>query len=171
MILPEKKMMHDMSVRTRTLDLSCLILWMVCILLVGILPLINFVGHSHWQSIKWLPTAEDLLSSKYLIDIFSDLLGNTLLFFPLGYFLSRLLTSTNFSRQWLLAAGIGGTLSLSIEFYQVYCHNRFPSFFDVITNVVGTLIGVRFSLLRASASWTAPSPTLTPIPPDRSPVP
>lgn len=171
MILPEKTMMHDMSARTRTLDLSCLILWMVFILLVGILPLINFVGHSHWQYIKWLPTAEDLLSPKYLIDIFSDLVGNTLLFFPLGYFLSRLLTSTSFSRQLLLAAGIGATLSLGIEFYQVYCHNRFPSFFDVITNVTGALIGVRFSLFRESASWTATNPSLTPIPPDRSPVP
>lgn len=171
MILPEKKMMLDMSARTRTLDLSCLILWMVFILLVGILPLINFVGHSHWQYIKWFPTTEDLLSPKYLIDIFSDLVGNTVLFFPLGYFLSRLLTSTSCSRQLLLAAGIGGTLSLGIEFYQVYCHNRFPSFFDVITNVIGALIGVRFSLFRERASLTAPNPTLTPIPPDRSPVP
>jgi glycopeptide antibiotics resistance protein len=139
--------------------------------MVGVLPLSNFVGHSHWEYIKWVPTAEDLRSPKYLIDIFSDIVGNTVLFFPLGYFLSRLLTSTSFSRQLLLAAGIGGTLSLGIEFYQVYCHNRFPSFFDVITNVIGALIGVRFSLFRERASLTAPNPTLTPIPPDRSPVP
>ena len=123
-------------------------LWIVFILMVGVLPLSNFVGHSHWEYIKWVPTAEDFRSPKYLIDIFSDIVGNTALFFPLGYFLSRLLTSSNPSRQLLLAAGIGGTLSLGIEFYQVYCHYRFPSIFDVITNVTGTLIGVHFSLSR-----------------------
>jgi glycopeptide antibiotics resistance protein len=163
--------MFEMSTRTRTLDLSCLILWIVFILMVGVLPLRNFVGHSHWEYIKWVPTAEDLRSPKYLIDIFTDIVGNTALFFPLGYFLSRLLTSSNPSRQWLLAAGIGGTLSLGIEFYQVYCHNRFPSIFDVITNVAGTLMGVHFSLSRKSALPATRNPTLTPNPPDRSHAP
>jgi glycopeptide antibiotics resistance protein len=139
--------------------------------MVGVLPLRNFVGHSHWEYIKWVPTAEDLRSPKYLIDIFTDIVGNTALFFPLGYFLSRLLTSSNPSRQWLLAAGIGGTLSLGIEFYQVYCHNRFPSIFDVITNVAGTLMGVHFSLSRKSALPATRNPTLTPNPPDRSHAP
>jgi glycopeptide antibiotics resistance protein len=163
--------MFEMSTRTRTLDLSCLILWIVFILMVGVLPLSNFVGHSHWEYIKWVPTAEDLRSPKYLIDIFTDIVGNTALFFPLGYFLSRLLTSSNPSRQWLLAAGIGGTLSLGIEFYQVYCHSRFPSIFDVITNVTGTLTGVHFSLSRKSALPAPRNPTLTPNPPDRSHAP
>ena len=163
--------MFEMSARTRTLDRNCLILWIVLILMVGILPLRNFVGHSHWEYIKWVPTAEDLRSPKYLIDIFSDIVGNTALFFPLGYFLSRLLTSSSPSRQLLLAAGIGGTLSLGIEFYQVYCHNRFPSIFDVITNVTGTLIGVHFSIFRKHALPAPQNPTLTPIPPDRTPVP
>ena len=160
-----------MSTRTRTLDLSCLILWIVLILVVGILPMGNFVGHSHWEYIKWVPTAEDLRSPKYLIDIFSDIVGNTVLFFPLGYFLSRLLTSSSRARRLLLAAGIGGTLSLGIEFYQVYCHNRFPSIFDVITNVTGTLMGVHFSLSRKSALAAPQNPTLTPNPQDRSHAP
>lgn len=163
--------MFKMSARTRTLDLSCLILWIVLILMVGVLPLSNFVGHSHWEYIKWVPTAEDLRSPKYLIDIFSDIIGNTVLFFPLGYFLSRLLTSTSPLRQLLIAAGIGGTLSLSIEFYQVYCHSRFPSIFDVITNVTGTLMGVHFSLSRKSALPAPQNPSLTPSPPDRSHAP
>jgi glycopeptide antibiotics resistance protein len=167
----KKRPMFEMNARTRTLDLSYLILWIVLILMVGVLPLSNFVGHSHWEYIKWVPTAEDLRSPKYLIDIFSDIVGNIALFFPLGYFLSRLLTSSNPSRQLLLAAGIGGTLSLGIEFYQVYCHYRFPSIFDAITNVTGTLIGVRFSLSRKSAMPAPQNPTLTPIRPDRTPVP
>jgi glycopeptide antibiotics resistance protein len=139
--------------------------------MVGVLPLSNFVGHTHWEYIKWVPTAEDLRSPKYLIDIFSDIVGNTALFFPLGYFLSRLLTSSSPLRQLLLAAGTGGTISLGIEFYQVYNHNRFPSIFDVITNVTGTLIGVYFSLSRKSALPAPQNPTLTPSPPDRSHAP
>ena len=163
--------MFGMSAPTRTRDRSWLTLWIVFILMVGVLPLSNFVGHSHWEYIKWVPTAEDFRSPKYLIDIFSDTVGNTALFFPLGYFLSRLLIPSIPSRQLLLAAGIGGTLSLGIELYQVYCHNRFPSIFDVITNVTGTLIGVHFSLYRKRALSAQQNPTLTPIRPDRTPVP
>jgi glycopeptide antibiotics resistance protein len=167
----KKSAMFEMSARTRTLDLSCLILWIMLILVMGILPLSNFVGHTHWEYIKWVPTAEDLRSPKYLIDIISDLVGNTALFFPLGYLLSRLLTSSSPSRQLVLAAAIGGTLSLGIEFYQVYCHNRFPSFFDVITNVTGALIGVYFFLSRKNTFPAQQNPTLTPIRPDRTPAP
>jgi glycopeptide antibiotics resistance protein len=147
----KKNAMFEMSARTRTLDLSCLILWIVLILMVGVLPLSNFVGHSHWEYIKWFPTGEDLRSPKYLIDIFSDIVGNTALFFPLGYFLSRLLTASSHSQRLVFAAGISGTLSLVIEFYQVYNHSRFPSIFDVITNMTGALIGVHFFHSRKSA--------------------
>ena len=159
-----------MSPRTRTRDVSALILWIVFTLLVGILPLSNFVGHSHWEYIKWvpIPTIEDLRSPKYLLDIASDIVGNTLLFLPLGYFLRRLLTSSSPIRQLVIAAVIGGTLSLSIELYQVYCHNRFPSIFDVITNVAGTLIGVYFPPF--SRKSTSPAPqhlNRTPNPEDR----
>jgi glycopeptide antibiotics resistance protein len=139
--------------------------------MVGILPLSNFVGHSHWEYIKWFPTDTDLRSPKYLVDIFSDIVGNTALFLPLGYFLSRVLISCSPSRQLFFAAGIGGTLSLGIEFYQVYSHNRFPSIIDVITNVTGTLIGARFSLSRKSPLPASQNPTLTPNPPDRSHAP
>lgn len=163
----KKSAMFEMNACTKRLNLSCLILWIVLIVMLGVLPLSNFVGHSHWEYIKWFPTAEDLRSPKYLIDIFSDIVGNTALFFPLGYFLSRLLTSSSNLRQLVLAAGIGGTLSLGIEFYQVYNHSRFPSFFDVITNMIGTLIGVHFSHSRKSA-LSAPADSDSPSHPTGS---
>jgi len=136
----------------------------VLILLVGILPLKNFVGHSHWEYIKWFPTADDLRSPAYLLDIASDLIANTLLFFPLGYFLGRLLNADRPSRQMLLAGAIGGVLSLSIEFYQVYCHSRFPSIFDVITNLTGTLLGVRIGRSRMETAMMERNRVLTPTP-------
>jgi glycopeptide antibiotics resistance protein len=166
--------MFEMNPRTRTRDMSYLILWILFTLLVGVLPLRNFVGHAHWEYIKWvpIPTVEDLRSSKYLLDISSDIVGNALLFLPLGFFLRRLLTSASPIRQLLIAAGIGGTLSLSIELYQVYCHNRFPSIFDVITNVSGTLVGLHLPLF--SGKSASPSPqhlNRIPNPEDRRPAP
>jgi len=137
-----------MSTRRIRPDLLYTAAWTIVILMVCILPLKNFVGHSHWEYVKWLPTGADLRSPGYLLDIGSDLVGNTLLFFPLGYFLSRLLNCSRPARQMLLAGAIGGVLSLTIEFYQVYCHSRFPSIFDVITNVTGVLLGVRIGRSR-----------------------
>ncbi len=150
--------MFEMSPRTRTRDVSFLILWVVFTLMVGILPLKNFVGHAHWEYIKWvpIPTVDDLRSPKYLLDIASDIVGNTLLFVPLGYFLRRLLTSSSPLKCVLIAAGIGIALSLSIELYQVYCHNRFPSIFDIITNVTGTIIGVRVPFFSRTSALPAP---------------
>jgi glycopeptide antibiotics resistance protein len=161
--------MFELRTRRRIFDLSCLALWITFILLVGVLPLRNFVGHSHWEYIKWFPSAEDLRSSKYLLDIISDIVGNSALFFPLGYFLRRLLTPFTLSRQLLIVTGIGGTLSLGIEFYQVYCHNRFPSIIDAISNLTGLFIGVRFSLNRRSALPGPQNPTLIPTRPDHTP--
>ncbi len=131
---------------------TVLLIWTTVIIMVGILPLDNFVGHSHWQYIKWIPNAEDLKSPTYLLDIFTDIVGNTVLFFPFGYSLSRLLYNRTPSVQLVFAAALGGALSVSIEYYQVYCHNRFVSIIDVISNVSGSLIGARFARLR-NALW------------------
>lgn len=131
---------------------TVLLIWTTVIIMVGILPLDNFVGHSHWQYIKWIPNAEDLKSPTYLLDIFTDIVGNTVLFFPFGYSLSRLLYNRTPSVQLVFAAALGGALSVSIEYYQVYCHNRFVSIIDVISNVSGSLIGARFARSR-NALW------------------
>jgi glycopeptide antibiotics resistance protein len=125
-----------------------LLIWTTMIVMIGVLPLDNFVGHSHWEYIKWIPNAEDLKSPKYLLDIFSDIIGNTVLFFPFGYLLSRLLYNRTPSIQLILAAALGGALSVSIEYYQVYCHYRFPGIVDVICNVSGSLIGARYARFR-----------------------
>ena len=155
----------------KRLPLTLLLLWTLVILMAGMMPLSDFVGHSHWEYIKWFPNAEDLQSPKYLLDILSDIIGNIVLFFPLGYFLGKLLSCSISFRQLILSAVIGGTLSLTIEFYQVYCHSRFPSIFDVITNVTGTIWGARYVLNRKRISSLTRNPALTPIPPDHTPAP
>ena len=125
-----------------------LLIWTTVIVMIGILPLDNFVGHSHWEYIKWIPNAEDLNSPKYLLDIFSDIIGNTVLFFPFGYLLSRLLYYRTPSVQLIFPVALAGALSLSIEYYQVYCHYRFPGIIDVICNLSGSFIGARYARVR-----------------------
>ncbi|WP_173044170.1 VanZ family protein [Nitrospira sp. KM1] len=131
-----------------------LVAWTVVIIGLGILPLRNFVGHSHWEFIKWMPTIDDLQSPKYLVEIVIDVAGNTLLFTPFGYLINCVSGSRARApgRQLLLAGCAGILLSCSIEYYQVYCHNRFPSLFDVVTNTSGSLLGARIAWLRGQAA-------------------
>src|SRR5262245_50357407 len=125
-----------------------LLIWTAVIVMVGMWPMANFVGHSHWEYIKWIPNAEDLKSPKYLLDIFTDIIGNTVLFFPFGYLLGHLLCKRTPSVQLIFAAALASALSVSIEYYQVYCHYRFPGIIDVVCNVSGSLIGARFARVR-----------------------
>lgn len=118
------------------------IAWAVGILMIGILPLSNFVGHSHWEYITWVPTLDDLRSWKHIF----DLAANTILFIPYGYFLARSVGSSP-ARGSGIAIGSATLLSSGIEFYQVYCHNRHPSPLDIATNTLGSLIGAIAAVL------------------------
>lgn len=111
--------------------------WITVILAVGILPLRNFVGHSHWDHIQWtIPAAHWHSSGLYF-----DVLANIILFFPLGLLLTRV-RSTYSARRILLILGGGLLLAIGIEGYQVFCHNRHPSPYDVLSNLSGTALGV-----------------------------
>jgi len=72
--------MFEMSTRTRTLDLSCLALDRAYSSGGGIASE-QLCGSLALEYIHWVPTAEDLRSPKYLIGIFSDIVGNAALFF------------------------------------------------------------------------------------------
>jgi glycopeptide antibiotics resistance protein len=118
--------------------------WTVFILMVGVLPLSNFVGHSHWQYIKWVPTQEQLESPLIVLDLFTDVVANILLFVPFGFlYIIRLQGRKGSYATVLLLALI---LSGGIELYQVYCHNRSTSLLDLIDNVAGALLGMHLAL-------------------------
>ncbi len=135
--------MNEFRGCSRQVHLTGLVLWVLLVLMVGILPVSNFVGHSHWEYIKWIPTAEDLRSPKFITDTVLDTVGNIVLFFPLGFLLGVLLHDSGSSRSLIAAVVVAVMLSVGIELYQVYCHNRFPSIYDVITNVAGSVLGSR----------------------------
>ena len=152
---------------TGKIERALLPLWALFIALVGTFPFTNFVGHSHWEYIQWLPTAENFRSRRFLFDI----VANVALFLPLGYLLERSRSTTMVWRSLFLAAGVAGLLSLSMEWLQVYCHNRHPSPTDVVSNVTGSLIGACLSIYRQKMAASPPDRTTTSNPPDRSPAP
>lgn len=116
--------------------------WSILILLVGILPLHNFVGHAHWQYIRWVPTPDQLSSPAVLLDLGIDAAANILLFLPFGLLYTlRGLGGKSFSPGLLMLMAF--TLSFGIEYYQVYCHNRSTSLLDLLDNVLGAYIGMR----------------------------
>jgi glycopeptide antibiotics resistance protein len=115
--------------------------WTVVIVMVGVLPLTNFVGHSHWEYIKWVPTAEQLTSPLTLLDLTLDAIANILLFVPFGFLYAGRAQAKGASPLVLILLALA--LSSGIELYQVYCHNRSTSLLDVIDNVAGAYVGLR----------------------------
>jgi VanZ family protein len=71
-----------------------------------------------------------------------DLLGNIVLYLPLGYFCLRVLPS-RIGGPWrvLLTVFAGAMLSCGIELTQYYDQGRVTSAGDVYTNVFGTFVG------------------------------
>lgn len=115
--------------------------WTLLIVMVGILPLHNFVGHSHWEFVRWIPTPDQLSSPQVLLDLAVDAVANIALFAPFGLFFTlRWLHGPAVSRRLLLLLAFA--LSLSIEYYQVYCHNRSTSLLDLVDNVLGAYVGM-----------------------------
>jgi len=110
--------------------------------LTPLFPLNNFVGHPHWEAIRWIPFQDFSLTPNML----KDIIGNIGWFMIFGYLLHYWRDADSSSLRSittvvLIAAGV----SLSIEFFQVFCHNRTPSMTDVICNTTGGYLGAYFS--------------------------
>lgn len=117
--------------------------WICIILCVTTMPWSNFTGHSHWRHVLWVPFAEACLKLWFV----GDVIGNILLFLPLGWCLghARSFRSQHSLRRITLAAF---ALSLSVEFFQVFSHNRSPAMTDVCTNTAGAVIGALLAARR-----------------------
>lgn len=117
------------------------LVWIVVILAVTTMPWNDFVGHSHWDQVRWIPFFDRPLA-------LSDIFANVALFVPFGFFLGRSLPRASRKKVWIFALLMATTLSASVEFLQVYYHNRIPSTSDVCTNLLGALLGVWLSIPR-----------------------
>jgi glycopeptide antibiotics resistance protein len=115
--------------------------WTIVILMAGVLPLSNFVGHSHWEYIKWVPTVEQLQSPLIVLDLALDVIANLLLFVPFGLLYAGRPHARHCSPSTPVMIALA--LSCGIELYQVYCHNRSTSLLDILNNVFGAYLGLR----------------------------
>jgi len=115
------------------------LLWIGWVLVIGavtLLPRSNYVGHSHWSSVRWVPFQAGEMSQ----DFFVDVLANVLPFAPFGYLQRR--AGVNLLRREMLSTVVAAlALSLGVEFAQVYMHNRIDSTADVLSNVLGAMLG------------------------------
>ena len=104
-------------------------------------------------SISWpelfIPYARTILQSprdywpKYGRPSPSDIIANVLIYLPIGYLLASWLRRRG--KPWFGIASpiLGGFgLSLTVEIVQAYLPSRYSSTVDVITNTIGTIIGV-----------------------------
>ena len=116
------------------------LIWVVVILGFTTMPWSNYVGHSHWALVRWIPFYDHTIA-------ISDVLANMVLFVPFGFFLGRVLPPSSSKTVWIVTLLTAVMLSTSVEFFQVYCHNRHPSTTDIGTNVLGAVFGVILSKL------------------------
>mgnify|MGYP003343096745 CR=1 FL=1 len=123
-----------------------LVIWTALIIAAGVFPLRNFVGHPHWDHIRWMVRSEDWHSKRFYLDV----LLNVGLFYPFGLLWARHVRTLNWRMLGILT-GAGFLLSVTIEFLQIYCHDRHPSAIDVASNTAGTVLG----LLTASPVFTS----------------
>lgn len=136
--------------------------WTIVILMVGVLPLSNFVGHSHWEYIKWVPTAEQLRSPYIVLDLTLDVIANILLFAPFGFSYAGRSQEKQVSPFTLITLAF--LVSCSIELYQVYCHNRSTSLLDILDNVFGAYLGFRLGARFFERPLSVERSRIAPIP-------
>jgi glycopeptide antibiotics resistance protein len=134
------------------------VLWFLLAVLsiAPLFPLNNFVGHPHWDYIRWIPFQDFALSRNML----KDVLGNILWFMMFGYLLHYQLSKDSVSLRTLVTiVAVGGGVSLSTELLQVFCHNRISSMTDVVCNIFGAGLGGYIAQKQrattATKSWPA----------------
>jgi len=131
--------MQGAEITSRDLKLSWRNVWLCCVLFIVVVttyPWIDFLGYAHWDRVIWVP----FQNMRYSLDA----LANIALYVPFGfsYVQSRVhVRKGGVVKVALLAA----LLSVSCEFYQVFCHSRFPSMTDVTSNLAGGVIGAAIS--------------------------
>jgi glycopeptide antibiotics resistance protein len=135
--------------------LAGLVAAIVLILAATLLPWSNFVGHSHWHQVQWLPFL------GHRLDWF-DIIANIALFVPFGCFAGDLARTPWRTNQVCRVLGAALLLSAAVEFMQIYSHGRFPSATDISCNLLGAALGLIVMARRRSdgVSWRRAGATI-----------
>lgn len=115
------------------------LLWIlyICLIAASGIYHTDFVAHGHWEFLRWIPPAEEILTFGFWLDI----LLNILLYVPFALlYLQRNATVTRSLVVKVMLLGL--CLSCAVELYQLYSHNRRAAISDILCNLTGTWIGV-----------------------------
>lgn len=108
------------------------LLFCIGVILLITLPWQDLRDHVHPTRIRWIPFISPPIRRR-------DIIGNILLYLPLGYFGRRVWGASR--AAWPIALG-AAFLSAATETAQLYSHFRFPSTTDLICNVLGAACGI-----------------------------
>jgi glycopeptide antibiotics resistance protein len=98
-------------------------------ILIAIFPWRGFDPGGHWHRVGWIPFVSRPIGV-------ADVLGNLLLFFPLGASIALHAQRSALARTFAAAFGC----SLFGEWSQVYSRYRYPTTQDILLNVAGALV-------------------------------
>ncbi len=104
------------------------------------------------------PIAETHTEQNYLSDVLMNVAG----FIPLGFVLNLYFTAVRKMKRAAVAAiVVGMAVSFAIEYFQAFLPTRYSGWTDLITNTIGTAIGVALykmvALIAARKEWVGPS--------------
>ncbi len=97
--------------------------------------------HVLQKTILTLPWKQFRLTWSYFTDVFINIVG----FIPFGFFFYAFLNNVkqiSRCRAYIITILLGGGISLAIELFQVYLPTRSSSLTDLISNILGTILGV-----------------------------
>jgi glycopeptide antibiotics resistance protein len=120
---------------------TLLSLWLAAVLLVISYPWSKFDATPHWKNVQWIPFTHLSFHPAVLVEAALNLLA----FIPIGYLTVRSLSPGSRS-PFFIASLLGFCSSVSVEMYQLFCHDRVPSITDVLMNTTGTGVGVWLAL-------------------------
>jgi VanZ family protein len=101
----------------------------LALIVVVAFPFADFVGHSHWSRVAWIPFA------SHSVNAF-DVLANVAVAVPAGAALAA-----RYQTSSITAGLVVGGVAVLCEWAQVYAHNRFATSTDVLCNIAGAMVG------------------------------
>jgi glycopeptide antibiotics resistance protein len=111
---------------------------------INSINLVPFRDHA-WAVRCLLSDCPAVTSAAYSILI--DVLGNVVVFFPIGLSLAGALGGLPYRRRLRTVIAIGAALSISIELMQLTIPSRATDVDDVVFNTIGTALGALFLIV------------------------
>lgn len=102
-----------------------------------------------FQYVSWNNEGYDaLLSTSLTGGRFGDMVGNIILFLPLGFAGTELNSRNGKNKKYYIYLYLGGLcLALALQIIQIYLPSRVPALYDAVWNFSGLLIGSFIALL------------------------